>query len=207
MKIIYIHQYFKTPQEGGAIRSYYLAKGLVDDGFEVEMITAHNESTYRNVSIEGINVHYLPVPYDNGMGFVQRVLAYIKFIQKSKKEIKKIQNADLVYATSTPLTVGIIALWAKRKFNLPYYFEVRDLWPTAPIQVGVVKGAFFKKWLYSLEAKIYKGAEKIIALSPGMRDWIKEVVPEKPVYMILTWLIVSSFQKRLKIQSWLTSIA
>ena len=91
MKIIYIHQYFKTPQEGGAIRSYYLAKGLVDDGFEVEMITAHNESTYRNVSIEGINVHYLPVPYDNGMGFVQRVLAYIKFIQKSKKEIKKMK--------------------------------------------------------------------------------------------------------------------
>jgi len=198
MKIIYIHQYFKTPQEGGAIRSYYLAKGLVDDGFEVEMITAHNESTYRNVSIEGINVHYLPVPYDNGMGFVQRVLAYIKFIQKSKKEIKKIQNADLVYATSTPLTVGIIALWAKRKFNLPYYFEVRDLWPTAPIQVGVVKGAFFKKWLYSLEAKIYKGAEKIIALSPGMRDWIKEVVPEKPVYMIPNMADCVFFSKEIK---------
>lgn len=184
MKIIYIHQYFKTPQEGGAIRSYYLAKGLVDNGYKVEMITAHNEPSYQKTTIEGISVHYLPVAYNNGMGFLQRILAYLKFIRKSKKLIKNIKDADLVYASSTPLTVGIIALWAKRKFNLAYYFEVRDLWPTAPIEVGVIKGALFKKWLYALEARIYNGAKKIIALSPGMMDWIKQVVPDKEVYMI-----------------------
>jgi len=36
MNILYIHQYFKTPDEGGSTRSYYLAKGLVDNGYEVE---------------------------------------------------------------------------------------------------------------------------------------------------------------------------
>ncbi len=184
MKVIYVHQYFKTPQEGGAIRSYYLAKGLVDKGFEVEMVTTHNEDSYQKVNIEGITVHYLPVPYDNSMGFVKRVLSYLKFVRKAKKQVKQIKDADILYATSTPLTVGLVALWAKQKFKLPYYFEVRDLWPTAPIQIGAVKGAIFKKWLYGLEARIYKGAEKIIALSPGMRDWIKKVVPEKEVYMI-----------------------
>ena len=37
MKILYLHQYFLTPEQGGAIRSYHLAKALVDaghDGFE-----------------------------------------------------------------------------------------------------------------------------------------------------------------------------
>ena len=198
MKIIYIHQYFKTPQEGGAIRSYYLAKGLMDKGFEVEMITAHNEESYQKKSIEGITVHYLPVPYNNSMGFISRVSAYFKFIRKSKKRISKIKNADLVYATSTPLTVGLIALWAKRKLKLPYYFEVRDLWPTAPIEIGAVKGVIFKKWFYSLEAKIYKGAEKIIALSPGMRDWVKEVVPDKEVYMIPNMADCVFFNKEIK---------
>jgi len=198
MKIIYIHQYFKTPQEGGAIRSYYLAKGLVDEGFEVEMITTHNESSYQKTLIEGITVHYLPVPYNNSMGFVQRVRAYFKFVRKSKKLIRKIKGADLVYATSTPLTVGIIALWAKNKLNLPYLFEVRDLWPTAPIQIGAIKGAIFKKWLYRLEAKIYRGAEKIISLSPGMRDWIKQVVPDKDVYMIPNMADCVFFSKETK---------
>lgn len=198
MKIIYIHQYFKTPQEGGAIRSYYLAKGLVDEGFEVEMITAHNESTYQKTTIEGISVHYLPVAYNNSMGFVQRIFAYLKFIRKSKKTIKNIKGADLVYASSTPLTVGIIALWAKRKFDLSYYFEVRDLWPTAPIEVGVIKGSLFKKWLYGLEARIYKGAKKIIALSPGMSDWIKQVVPDKEVYIIPNMADCVFFSKEAK---------
>ena len=65
MKIVYVHQYFKTPQEGGAIRSYYLAKGLVDKGFDVEMVTSHNNKDYLETNIEGIVVHYLPVSYDN----------------------------------------------------------------------------------------------------------------------------------------------
>ena len=132
------------------------------------------------------------------MGFFRRVLAYMKFVQKSKKLIRGIKGADMLYATSTPLTVGLIALWAKKKLKLPYYFEVRDLWPTAPIQVGAVKGAIFKKWLYGLEARIYQGAEKIVALSPGMRDWIKKVVPEKEVYMIPNMADCVFFSKEIK---------
>ena len=73
MKILYVHQYFKTPQEGGAIRSYYLSKCLVDNGFEVELITAHNEQGYRKVEIDGVIVHYLPVYYSNDLGFFKRI--------------------------------------------------------------------------------------------------------------------------------------
>ena len=46
MRVIYIPQYFQTPEEGGAIRSYHLAKGMVDAGIEVEMITAHDRDYY-----------------------------------------------------------------------------------------------------------------------------------------------------------------
>ena len=68
MKILYLHQYFRTPEEGGAIRSYYLAKGLVEHGIEVELITSHNENSVVTKNIEGIKVHYLPVFYDNNHG-------------------------------------------------------------------------------------------------------------------------------------------
>jgi hypothetical protein len=61
MKILYLHQYFLTPEQGGAIRSYHLAKALVEAGHEVEMITAHNHPTYHFEIREGIKIHYLPV--------------------------------------------------------------------------------------------------------------------------------------------------
>ena len=199
MKILYVHQYFKTPQEGGAIRSYYLAKGLVDHGFEVEMVTSHNESVYQKTTIDGITVHYLPVFYSNDLSFLKRIHSFYSF-QKSVKKliVREKLDFDLAYITSTPLTVGLVGLWLKRKLNKSYIFEVRDLWPTAPIQIGAIKGSFFKKMLYGLEAKIYRHAEKIIGLSPGMCEWIKKVTPEKNVHMIPNMADCEFFSKELK---------
>ena len=91
MKILYIHQYFKTPEEGGSIRSYYLAKGLVDAGHEVTMLTAHNN--FRGVkAIDGIKVHYLPVQYDNKLGFIQRIIAFWQFVRFAQKEALKLET-------------------------------------------------------------------------------------------------------------------
>ncbi|WP_194775478.1 glycosyltransferase family 4 protein [Pararhodonellum marinum] len=183
-RVIYIHQYFLTPEQGGAIRSYHLAKGMVEAGIEVEMITAHNSPDYDYRVIEGIKVHYLPVRYEHEFGFLKRSFAFLKFVRESKKLIKKIPRPDLLYITSTPLTTGIIGLWAKRKFALPYIFEVRDLWPEAPIQVGVIRQAWVKKSLYRLEEKIYQHALKIVALSPGIKNHIKLKAHQTPVYLV-----------------------
>jgi len=197
-RILYIHQYFKTPQDGGAIRSYYLSKGLVENDFEVELITSHNESNYIVKNIGGVRVHYLPVAYSNDMGFVKRVLSFLKFVRLAKRKAASIRNIDRAYITSTPLTVGLIGLWLKKKHNIPYTFEVRDLWPTAPIEIGAIKGKVFRNWLYRLERRIYEGADKIVALSPGMRNWIKKVVPDKDVYMIPNMADCEFFKNEIK---------
>ncbi|MEX2593009.1 MAG: glycosyltransferase family 4 protein [Anditalea sp.] len=184
MRIIYIHQYFVTPEEGGAIRSYHLAKGLVEAGLEVEMITAHNHSNYDLRIIDGIKVHYLPVPYDNAFGFLKRTVAFSRFVTKAKSLIKRLPRPDLLYITSTPLTTGLIGLWAKKKFALPYIFEVRDLWPEAPIQVGVIRNKLIKKALYYLEERIYSRALKIVALSPGIKNYIRNKCQRAELFLI-----------------------
>ena len=93
MKIIYIHQYFRTPQEGGPIRSYYLAKGLVDNGFDVEMITSHSKNEKVVKDVDGIKVHYLPAPYSNLMSFKRRIISFLKFMYLAVDEASKIKNA------------------------------------------------------------------------------------------------------------------
>jgi glycosyltransferase involved in cell wall biosynthesis len=172
MKILYIHQYFNTYVDGGSSRSYYLSKALVENGHTVEVITSHNQKTYRKSVVEGITVHYLPVYYDNCLGFGGRIYAFIKFVVKAYRLASTIQNADLCYATSTPLTVGIIACLLKKWHNLPYYFEVRDLWPQAPVEMGVIRNPLLIKGLFALEKYIYRQASKIIALSPGIEQAI-----------------------------------
>lgn len=184
MKIIYIHQYFKTFAEGGSSRSYYLAKALVEQGCQVELITGYSEKQYHKKDIDGITVHYLPVFYDNTLGFLGRIWAFLKFALKAYRLAASITQADICYATSTPLTVGMIALALKWLKGVPFYFEVRDLWPLAPIQMGVIRNKLLKKFLYLLEKAIYKEAEQIVALSPGMATYIAKLTDASKINII-----------------------
>lgn len=184
MRILYIHQYFRTPHDGGSIRSYHLAKGLVAAGHEVDMLCAHDSTKRCTTYTEGIRTIYLPVSYNNRFGFFRRVFAFCVFIIESVRFLRKDSRYDLAYVSSTPLTVGIIALWLKKYKKVPYIFEVRDLWPEAPIQMGVIKGRIIKSLLYTLEKRIYIHAEKLVALSPGMRNGIEKKVKNKEVHLI-----------------------
>lgn len=193
MRIVYVHQYFRTPEQGGAVRSYHLARGLVQAGIQVDLITAHDGRGYDQRWVDGIRVHYLPVPYEQDFGFVRRILAFWSFVAKAKKLLRKLPRPDLLYITSTPLTTGWIGLWAKRKMALPYIFEVRDLWPEAPIQVGAIRNPMLKKWLYARERKIYDQALSLVALSPGIAAHLQKTSPDQSVALIPNFSDLETF--------------
>ncbi|MBI0399420.1 glycosyltransferase family 4 protein [Cyclobacterium marinum] len=184
MRIIYIHQYYLTPEQGGAIRSYHLSQGLTKVGVKVELITAHNKNQYIRRKDGEVIVHYLPVPYLSTYSTRQRVMAFYDFYKKAKRLIKELAKPDLFYISSTPLTTGWIGVWAKKKYGIPYVFEVRDLWPEAPVQVLKINNPFIRKFLYKMEAGIYREADKIVALSPGIQHYIKDLFPDKKIALI-----------------------
>lgn len=198
MKVIYIHQYFRTPSEGGAVRSYHLAKGMVDAGIKVEIITAGKQKHYDQRWIDGIKVHYLPVAYDQKFGFFKRSKAFYEFSIQAKKLLKKLSRPDLLYITSTPLTTGWIGLWAKRKMAIPYIFEIRDLWPQAPIEVGALKSRFLINYFRRLEKKIYSNALKLVALSPGIASHLRLVSPKSEVFLIPNFSDIHLFKPEKK---------
>lgn len=198
VKVLLLHQHFKTPYKGGAIRSYYLAKALVDHGIAVTVITGHNDP-YQNENIDGIEVHYLAVPYDNSFGSIKRIQSFLRFANKATALAKSFSKVDLCYAISVPLTVGLVALRLKRKFKIPFVFEVGDLWPDAPIQLGFINNYLVKKSLYALEKRIYKAAESVVALSPAIKNEISRKVPGKVIHLLPNMADTDFFQKeRLK---------
>ncbi len=184
MKVLLLHQHFNTPEKGGAIRSYYLAKALVARGISVQVIAAHNQKNHLTQNIEGIQVHYLPVSYDNRYGFVARSWAFLNYVMGVIKLNHQYKNADYCYAISTPLTVGLAAMWIKRRHHIPYIFEVGDLWPDAPVQLGFTNNYFFQAFLYQLEKSIYRSADFMVALSPSIQSAIEKKVPGKRVHLL-----------------------
>lgn len=174
MRILYIHQYFKTPEEPGGTRSYWISQELIKRGHQVTMICSTNERhpVPSRVDANGIDVIYVKNEYSNYMPAYKKVISFVSFILSALKAAKKLKNIDLVFATSTPLTVGYIAMRLKKSKGWKYVFEVRDLWPEFPIQIGAIKNKFAIKYLRGLERRIYKNAEFVIALSPGMQDGV-----------------------------------
>lgn len=184
VKVLILHQHLKTPETGGALRSYYLAKALVDARIEVVFITGWNEKKYEIRNVDGIEVHYLPIAYDNAFGFASRSLSFIRFAFRSYSIARKIKDVSVCYAISVPLTIGLPAIWLKKDKKIPFIFEVGDLWPEAPIQLGFITNSFFKAFLYRIEKWIYRQADSIVALSEPIRNSILKKVPGKKVHLI-----------------------
>lgn len=176
MHILYIHQYFRTPEEPGGNRSYWIARELVRRGHQVTMITA-TSAKYPEAGVvdhEGIRTVYVKNDYSNYMSAPRKILSFVNFVRLAIRAGKAQKDVDLVFATSTPLTVGYIALRLKKSRHWPFVFEVRDLWPRFPIEVGAIRNKLAIKWLKRLERRIYSESEFVIALSPGMQEGVIE---------------------------------
>lgn len=186
MRIIYLHQYFHTPAMPGSIRSFEMARRLVAWGHEVHLITADREANrgaYRTEEA-GIHVHWLPVPYSNMLSTYGRIRAFFQFAWGASRRAAALEG-DLIFATSTPLTIALPAVYAAKRKNIPMVFEVRDLWPELPIAMGTLKGwplIVAARWL---ERFAYHNAAQIVALSPGMKAGVVGAgYPEERVSVI-----------------------
>jgi glycosyltransferase involved in cell wall biosynthesis len=198
VKVLILHQHFNTPQEGGALRSYYLALALVAAGIQTVVITGHSKSNEEIKTIDGVTVHYVPNPYENRFSFYKRSVSFVRYILQSIRAARHYRDADICYAISTPLTIGLAAKWIQRRYGIPYIFEVGDLWPDAPIQLGVIKNPLFKKALYGLEKDIYNHAKSVVALSTPIATAIQKLAPGKPIHVIPNMSDTAFFKPELK---------
>lgn len=176
MDIIYYHQYFITQEGSGGTRSFENAKALVKLGHNVTIVCGDGKSGVhdkyvngvRKGTIQGINIIQFDIKYSNHQSFGNRVFSFIKFIMKSSRLVFT-TNYDIIIATSTPLTIAIPGILAKLFKNKIFIFEVRDLWPELPKAMGIIKNSILLFLLSTFEYIAYKSADRIIALSDGMK--------------------------------------
>jgi glycosyltransferase involved in cell wall biosynthesis len=182
LKLVYLHQYFTFPDGNGGTRSYDLATQFIKRGIDVEIITSsaflsgNFKKGWNLIQKEGLKIHVLKLDYDNGLSNIRRIIVFLTFLYKSALKLL-VLKADVILATSTPLTIGIPVLIKKWFHNTQYIFEVRDVWPEAVIAIGAIKNKFIHNALYFLERTIYKNAISIVPLSMDMRHSIETRYP------------------------------
>lgn len=187
MRIVYLHQYFATPEMAGGTRSYEMARRLVAAGHEVHMVTAQKsgEGTgWTETEEAGIHVHWRPVAYSSHMSFRRRIRSFLEFSRQSASKVASLP-CDVIFASSTPLTVALPAAYGAWRQRAPIVFEVRDLWPDTPVAVGALKHRLPIALARGLERFAYNRASHVVALSPDMkRGVVATGYPEDSVTVI-----------------------
>ena len=174
MRILYLHQFFQTREGSGGTRSYEFARHLVGAGHEVVMVTAGSGGNgfvdgIRVVGVRGGHADYVQA---TSMANPRRIASFLRFAAGATAAVLRESPPDVVLATSPPLTMALPAIAAARRHRAPLVFEVRDLWPEAPIQMGALRNPAARWLARALERAVYRASAQVVALSPGIRDGV-----------------------------------
>lgn len=195
MKVLYFHQHFVTPHGAGAIRSYAMARRLIERGHHVTMVCGSIGGGNTGLDgpfvngrrrgwVDGIDVIELDLAYSNHDGLFKRALTFLKFAWRSVVLAMR-EPYDLVFATTTPLTAGIPGIAARWLRGKPFVFEVRDLWPELPRAMGVIRNPLVLQAMSVLEWVSYRSAHALVGLSPGIVEGITHRgVPRERVALV-----------------------
>lgn len=208
MNILYLCQVFETGGDAGSERHFFFCKYAVSKGHTATAITSNVD--YKNAqvkfagkagtivkSIDGVDIRYV-YSYANFRGsFIKRFYYYVTYFFSSISEALKISKPDVIYAVSTPLTVGLLGYVISRFRGIPFVFEVTDLWPEAAVECGVVKNKGLIKLAHWLAMFCYRKSSHIVGLGRSMCDAIiAKGIDKEKVSLITNGVDLSLFVSR-----------
>ena len=185
MKILFIHQFFTKEDEPGEVRHIAMFKYLLEKGYEFTIIggslnylTGKNPPDFKGFfqekelvpeKIKLIRV-YVPVTYRKG--FLGKILCYMSFLILSIIASLKTGACDMLLTTSPSLLTALAGYIISKLKGIPFILEVRDLWPKAAVEMGLVKNRLLIYLASCLEKFLYKTAQRIIVITQGYADYI-----------------------------------
>lgn len=176
MNILILNQYALPSGSAGITRHGDLGKVLVKLGHHVTVIASSFDNFTRK--IDKNHNHKVEKEVHSGVDFIwlnttaytandaKRVRSMLDYsIKAFLKGLSLEKKPDVLIASSPHLLTGLTGVLLAIYYRIPLVFEVRDLWPSTLVDLGVVKEhTFLHQALVKLETLLYKYATKIITV-------------------------------------------
>lgn len=184
MKILVINHYVGGPAYGMEFRTYYLAREWVRQGNKVRILGAdfsHVRSRQPvrpfaaslcwHESVDNIEYQWFATPkYEgNGIQRVRNIAAFLWRVFCESKQLAKAFRPDVVIASSTyPMDIWVARRLA-RAAGAKLVFEVHDLWPLSPIEIGGMSTRHpFIRICQAAENAAYRDADLVVSMLPNV---------------------------------------
>ncbi|QNM97367.1 glycosyltransferase family 4 protein [Chitinimonas koreensis] len=181
MNIVYLNHYAGSPAHGMEYRPYYLAREWVRQGHRVCIVAASFSHVrqqqpelagrpWRHETVDGIDYLWLAAPryHGNGVGRVRNIFTFLYRLWRHEAALPF--APDAVIASSTyPLDIHPARRLARRH-RAVLAWEVHDLWPLSPIELGGMSPRHpFIRLLQHAEDRACREAGVVVSMLPMAR--------------------------------------
>lgn len=212
MNILLINHYAGSVHHGMEYRPYYLAQEWVKAGHDVTILASDFSHVRTNQPtltepieeewVDGIRYVWIhtPVYEENGLKRFLNMLSFVRKLSSEAKRFSEKYQPDVVIASSTyPLDIYPARKIAK-KSNAKLIFEVHDLWPLSPKELGNMPWYHpFILVMQKGENDAYKFSDKVVSLLPKADKHMVEhgMRPDKFEY-IPNGIVVSDWENAIE---------
>ncbi len=185
MNILLINHYAGSTRHGMEFRPFYMAREWVRLGHRVQIVAASYshvrarqpdlEGSVLDENVEGVDYRWYATPtyQGNGVGRVRNMLSFVRSLWCSAEQLARDFKPDVVIASSTyPMDIWPakrIARLAKCKL----VFEVHDLWPLSPMELGgMSRWHPFIVLVQRAEDDAYRLADCVVSMLPKAKEYM-----------------------------------
>ena len=184
MHILLIHQAFASLNEPGGTRHHEIARKLVAQGHQFTVIRGQinyltgkrlpssDEQDDKTDEVGGVRIIKSFTYHGYHKSFPQRLLSYLSFMISSLFMGFSVRKVDVVWGTSPPLFQAFTAWLLARTKGAGFLFEVRDLWPSFAVALGILRNPILIRLSEIMERFLYRRADNIVVNSPGFRQHV-----------------------------------
>jgi glycosyltransferase involved in cell wall biosynthesis len=198
VRIVLINHYAGSLHHGMEYRPYYFAREWRRLGHEVTIVAAscsHVRTTspvfdgaLLEENIEGLRYVWLRTPrYDgNGLGRAVNMLAFVWQLWRRRTWLATKYRPDVVVASSTYPLDNLPAHWLAHDCKAQLVYEVHDLWPLSPIELGGMSRwhpfILVMQWAENFACR---HAHRVVSMLPCAADHMRRhgMAPEKFVHV------------------------
>jgi colanic acid biosynthesis glycosyl transferase WcaI len=190
VKILYVSQYFPPEMGAPAARAAELAYYWAEAGHAVSVLTGFPNHPTGEVPAEW-RPRLRRLVYHEKAGRVdvfrtwlwplpnrkahERMRNYASFCVSAALRGMILPRPDVIIATSPQLLVGPAGWWISFSRQIPFVFEVRDLWPESLAAVGAgSKDSVLYHALAGIARFLYERAHRIVVVTPAFKNRLIE---------------------------------